>query len=55
LTAFVDGTAANDYKFTSALPLSVLKITAPTIQPYMFPQSKVEQKVTTAGDKPIHR
>lgn len=37
ITAFVNGKAAGDYKFTSALPLAVLKILAPAIAPRLFP------------------
>ena len=33
LTAFVKGDAAANYKFTSALPVQVLKALAPTLQP----------------------
>ncbi len=33
VTAFVKGDAAADYKFTSALPVQVLKVLAPTLQP----------------------
>lgn len=35
ITAFVNGKAASDYRFTSSLPLAVLKTLAPAIQPYL--------------------
>ncbi len=35
ITAFVNGKAASDYRFTSSLPLAVLKTLAPAIQPHL--------------------
>ena len=35
LTAFVPGKGAEDFSFTSALPLQVLKGMAPVLQPYV--------------------
>ncbi len=35
LTAFVNGRSASSYRFTSALPLQVLKGMAPVLQPYI--------------------
>ncbi len=42
LTAFVNGQEAGSYKFTSALPLAVLKILAPAIQSHLSPASTGE-------------
>lgn len=39
LTAFVPGTSAQDFKFTSALPVQVLKGMAPMLTPYLQPAS----------------
>lgn len=36
ITAFVDGKAADSYKFTSSLPLAVLQLLAPAIEPHLF-------------------
>ncbi|UTW13968.1 penicillin-binding protein [Marinobacterium rhizophilum] len=40
LTAFVPGSDAKDFKFTSALPVQVLKGMAPILQPYLQPGSQ---------------
>ncbi|MNN34812.1 hypothetical protein D3C81_1486360 [compost metagenome] len=37
LTAFVPGKAAEQFKFTSALPVQVLKGMAPILVPYLEP------------------
>ena len=37
LTAFVPGRAAENFRFTSALPVQVLKGMAPILQPYLQP------------------
>ena len=39
LTAFVPGAGAQAYKFTSALPVQVLKGMAPILTPYLQPGS----------------
>jgi len=38
LTAFVTGAEADQYSFTSALPVQILKVLAPQIQPFFDPQ-----------------
>ncbi len=40
LTAFVPGSDAKDFRFTSALPVQVLKGMAPILQPYLQPGSQ---------------
>jgi membrane peptidoglycan carboxypeptidase len=40
LTAFVPGSDARDFRFTSALPVQVLKGMAPILQPYLQPGSQ---------------
>ena len=45
ITAFVNGKAAGNYKFTSSLPLAVLKILAPAIEPEMFPPADLKAPV----------
>ncbi len=37
LTAFVEGSSADDFRFTSALPVQVLKGMAPLLSPYLQP------------------
>ena len=37
LTAFVPGRSAENFKFTSALPVQVLKGMAPILSPYLQP------------------
>jgi hypothetical protein len=39
LTAFVPGQAAEGFRFTSALPVQVLKGMAPILTPYLEPAS----------------
>jgi hypothetical protein len=39
LTAFVPGRSAENFKFTSALPVQVLKGMAPILMPYLQPGS----------------
>ena len=40
LTAFVPGRSAENFRFTSALPVQVLKGMAPILQPYLHPDSQ---------------
>jgi hypothetical protein len=40
LTAFVPGRAAEGFRFTSALPVQVLKGMAPILNPYLEPGSR---------------
>jgi membrane peptidoglycan carboxypeptidase len=42
LTAFVPGASAETYKFTSALPVQVLKGMAPILTPYLLPGSNTQ-------------
>ncbi|WP_077047818.1 transglycosylase domain-containing protein [Pseudomonas sp. KK4] len=42
LTAFVDGRSAENFKFTSALPVQVLKGMAPILTPFLQPGSNTE-------------
>jgi membrane peptidoglycan carboxypeptidase len=42
LTAFVPGASAQTYKFTSALPVQVLKGMAPILTPYLKPGSNTQ-------------
>lgn len=37
LTAFVPGSQAKNYKFTSGLPVQIMKNLAPALEPYLFP------------------
>jgi hypothetical protein len=41
MTAFVPGQSAEAFKFTSALPVQVLKGMAPILMPYLQPGSSV--------------
>jgi len=47
LTAFVKGDAAAKYKFTSALPVQVLKALTPTLQPLFLNE---QGGASVAGD-----
>ena len=38
LTAFMPGEGAADYSFTSSLPVNILRLLAPTLQPLVFPE-----------------
>jgi membrane peptidoglycan carboxypeptidase len=51
LTAFVPGRSAESFKFTSALPVQVLKGMAPILSPYLQPgtHTMCEGTVATAG------
>jgi membrane peptidoglycan carboxypeptidase len=40
LTAFVPGAGAGDYRFTSALPVQILKTLAPQLKPYLDPRGE---------------
>jgi hypothetical protein len=40
LTAFVTGSSAHEFSFTSALPLQVLKGMVPILQPYLLAASR---------------
>ncbi|MGL6089473.1 MAG: hypothetical protein ACRC07_05455, partial [Pseudomonas paracarnis] len=40
LTAFVPGSSAQGFKFTSALPVQVLKGMAPILMPYLQGESQ---------------
>lgn len=40
LTAYVPGPEANGYRFTSALPVQILKTLAPALKPYVDPRAK---------------
>jgi hypothetical protein len=40
LTTFVPGRSAENFRFTSALPVQVLKGMAPILQPYLHPDSQ---------------
>jgi hypothetical protein len=48
LTAFVPGSSAQNFTFTSALPVQVLKGMAPLLTPYLQPG---EQTLCQAPDK----
>jgi membrane peptidoglycan carboxypeptidase len=48
LTAFVPGRASEAFKFTSALPVQVLKGMAPILNPYLTPGHYTECHVPTA-------
>lgn len=48
LTAFVPGRASEAFKFTSALPVQVLKGMAPLLNPYLTPGNHTECQVPTA-------
>ncbi|MNZ51200.1 hypothetical protein D3C78_690080 [compost metagenome] len=52
LTAFVPGASAQDFKFTSALPVQVLKGMAPILNPYLQPGSNTQCQPTMASAKP---
>ncbi len=45
LTAFVPGSDAKDFRFTSALPVQVLKGMAPILQPYLLAGTQCEAPV----------
>ena len=45
LTAFVPGQASEAFKFTSALPVQVLKGMAPILNPYLTPGTHTECQV----------
>ena len=54
LTAFVPGAAADDYHFTSALSVQILKYLLPTLKPLIFtalplPEQKLPRKKQEAG------
>lgn len=49
LTAFVPGRASEAFKFTSALPVQVLKGMAPILNPYLTPGHYTECHVPTAS------
>ncbi|SEN14604.1 Membrane carboxypeptidase (penicillin-binding protein) [Pseudomonas sp. ok272] len=49
LTAFVPGASAQGFKFTSALPVQVLKGMAPILTPYLQPGSQTLCRVQTAA------
>jgi membrane peptidoglycan carboxypeptidase len=49
LTAYVPGRTAENFKFTSALPVQVLKGMAPILSPYLLPGTLCQGAVTTAG------
>lgn len=51
LTAFVNGRSANAFKFTSALPLQVLKGMVPILQPYINAANQAHHQ-GQAGDPP---
>jgi membrane peptidoglycan carboxypeptidase len=51
LTAFVSGRSANAFRFTSALPLQVLKGMVPILQPYILAFNKQEEE-RRGGKKP---
>ncbi|RAU43281.1 MULTISPECIES: transglycosylase domain-containing protein [unclassified Pseudomonas] len=60
LTAYVPGRAAEGFKFTSALPVQVLKGMAPILNRYLEPGTHTQCKAPTAarvastyGDKPL--
>ena len=38
LTAYVTGSTAGDYRFTSALPVQILKEMAPILRPWLDPE-----------------
>ena len=49
LTAFVPGASAQNFKFTSALPVQVLKGMAPFLSPYLQPGSHTQCKPLVAS------
>jgi len=48
LTAFVPGKAAEGFRFTSALPVQVLKGMAPILGPYLEPGAHTQCSAPTA-------
>lgn len=52
LTAFVSGRSANAFRFTSALPLQVLKGMVPILQPYINSANQQADKRLEDGKKP---
>jgi len=52
LTAFVPGEAAEGYRFTSALPVSVLKLLAPAIKPRLRETPEPTLDLRWAKDRP---
>ncbi|AYC33894.1 penicillin-binding protein [Pseudomonas cavernae] len=55
LTAFVPGQAAEGFRFTSALPVQVLKGMAPILQPYLQPGSNTQCLAPNPGMQVSHR
>jgi len=51
LTAFVPGSASDKFRFTSALPVQVLKGMAPLLQPYLEPGSRTQCMPPTVATK----
>ena len=49
LTAYVPGVSAQNFKFTSALPVQVLKGMAPFLSPYLQPGTHTQCKPLVAG------
>jgi hypothetical protein len=47
VTAFVSGSGADEYSFTSSLPVTILKLLAPAITPHL--RSKDERKCLFGG------
>ena len=60
LTAYVPGREAEGYRFTSALPVQILKTLAPTLKPYVDPRAErrcgrgERVKLVGAGEPEIH-
>ncbi len=50
LTAYVPGSASDKFRFTSALPVQVLKGMAPLLQPYLAPGSRTQCLATSSGE-----
>ncbi|UVE18801.1 transglycosylase domain-containing protein [Pseudomonas sp. LS44] len=55
LTAFVPGRAAENFRFTSALPVQVLKGMAPILQPYLQGSSPGQCMTPNSGMQVSHR
>jgi len=52
LTAVVDGRQAENYRFTSALPLAVLKLLAPEMERHLLDDAADEASAAAAPDRP---
>ncbi|MGL4207227.1 MAG: transglycosylase domain-containing protein, partial [Aeromonadaceae bacterium] len=55
LTAYVEGSSADKFRFTSALPVQVLKGMAPLLSPYLQPQTQTQCQKPVPGSEPSQR